>query len=75
MQIDSLLVQRAPFLPSRRIGVLRGRVPITVNQAVFDAVVHDAAPRWRVVHKDDSTAKGAPAIKPGGAAPIPGSGH
>ena len=75
MQIDSVLAQRAPFLPlpGALASVLRAHSPVKVNQAVVDAVVRGAVPRWQVVHKDDTTTTNSrPANKPAaGGAPTP----
>jgi hypothetical protein len=68
MHIDSVLAQRSPFLPlpGGLSAVLRARRPVTVNRAVFDAIVRGAVPHWQLTHKDDSTtrARTAPPIKP-----------
>lgn len=56
MQIDSILVQRAAFLPlpGSLTAVLRARSPVTVNHPVLDGVVRGSLPRWQVIHKDDT---------------------
>ena len=77
MQIDSVLAQRAPFLPlpGALAAVLRARGPVTVNQQVLDAIARGVTPRWQVVHKDDSAQRrNTPALQraPAGA-PTPGA--
>jgi hypothetical protein len=72
--VDSVLAQRAPFLPlpGALASVLRGRGKVTVNRPVLDGVVRGAGPRWQEAHKNDSTTKGGapdPAARPNGTPP------
>jgi hypothetical protein len=64
--IDSVLAQRAPFLPlpGNLAAILRGRGTVKVNQPIFDGVVQGASLHWRELHKSDSAPKNPAAVPP-----------
>lgn len=65
--VDSVLAQRAPFLPlpGALTSILRGRSAVKVNRPVFDGVLRGAGTQWQEAHKNDSTGKSAaPGLAP-----------